>query len=265
MKENLELQPEKNVEKEIVSGSVEHKLRMLYRLQCIDTKIDKIRIIRGELPLEVRDLEDEKAMLKTRIEKYAEANKDHSLKIEEFKKIILESQSLIKKYKEQLMNVRNNREYESLNKEIEYQDLEIQLAEKRIRENQTLLQQNEGEIEKCHKELEIVEKEVEIKRSELHDIIAETEIEEQKLIEKHSYCEKSIEDRLLAAYNRIRKNARNGLAVVTIERGACSGCFNKIPPQHQLDICNYQKIIVCEFCGRIMVDSGIVQEEGEQI
>lgn len=259
----MEEKVEKNGEKEIVSGSIEHKLRMLYRLQCIDTKIDKIRIIRGELPLEVRDLEDEIGMLKTRIEKYTEANKDHAIKMDEFKKMITESQTSIKKYKEQLMNVRNNREYESLNKEIEYQDLEIQLSEKRIRENQIQLQMNEEEIEKCNKELALVEKEIDVKRSELNDIIAETEIEEQRLLDKRAECESFIDDRLLTAYNRIRKNARNGLAVVTIERGACSGCFNKIPPQHQLDICNYQKIIVCEFCGRIMVDAGIVHEEEE--
>lgn len=261
----MEEKIEKNGEKEVVTGSVEHKLRMLYRLQCIDSKIDKIRIVRGELPLEVRDLEDEIEMLRTRVEKYIEANKDHVAKVDEFKKLITESQSSIKKYKEQLMNVRNNREYESLNKEIEYQDLEIQLAEKRIKENQALFQMNEEEIEKCNNELKLVEKEVEIKRSELNDIVAETEIEEQRLLSKRAECEEFIDDRLLTAYNRIRKNARNGLAVVTIERGACSGCFNKIPPQHQLDICNYQKIIVCEFCGRIMVDAGIVHEETENI
>ncbi|MDD4847861.1 MAG: hypothetical protein PHR53_03730 [Bacteroidales bacterium] len=249
--------------KEVVTGSIEHKLRMLYRLQCIDTKIDKIRIIRGELPLEVRDLEDEIGMLKTRISNYSEANKEHTIKMEEFKKQITESQSSIKKYKEQLMNVRNNREYESLNKEIEFQDLEIQLAEKRIRENQASIQMNDEEIQKCQKELSLVEKEVEVKRAELNDIISETEIEEKRLLEKRAECESYIDERLLTAYSRIRNNARNGLAVVTIERGACSGCFNKIPPQHQLDICNYQKIIVCEFCGRIMVDSGIVHEEEE--
>lgn len=259
----MEEKVEKIGEKEVVTGSVEHKLRMLYRLQCIDSKIDKIRIARGELPLEVRDLEDELAMLKTRVENYTQANKDHTVKVGEFQKQIVESQASIKKYNEQLMNVRNNREYESLNKEVEFQGLEIQLAEKRIRENQAAIVKNEEEIEKYKSDLAIIEREVEVKRSELNDIIAETEIEEKKLLEQHEACEKNISDRLLVAYKRMRENSRNGLVVVTIERGACSGCFNKIPPQHQLDICNHQKIIVCEFCGRIMVDAGIIHDEEE--
>ncbi len=154
-----------------------------------------------------------------------------------------------------------NREYDSLTKELEFQELEIQLAEKKIREAYTQIDLNNQQIEKSAIDLEETEKEMEIKRSELIEIASETEIEEQKLVEELDRCKSNIEDRLLVAYNRIRKNVRNGLAVVTIERDACAGCFNKIPPQHQLDITNYKKIIVCEFCGRILVDKYLAGAE----
>jgi len=165
---------------------------------------------------------------------------------------------MIKKYEDQQMNVRNNREYDSLSKEIEYQNLEIQLSEKRIREYQLSLDAKKLEIEKFQKILQDRKNDLEIKRNELEDIVAETEKEENDLIHKSEVNRNYIEDRLITAYTRIRKNARNGLAVVQIERDACGGCFNKIPPQHQLDIRMHKKIIVCEYCGRILVDEGIV-------
>jgi len=245
------------------SLSIEEKLKLLYHLQQIDTKIDKIRIIRGELPLEVQDLEDEIAMLKTRKDNFTVTNKELVKKMEEHKKSINENLTLIKKYKEQLMNVRNNREYDSLTKEVEFQELEIQLAEKKIKEALYQIEGNKEQIEKNKTDLEEREKEMKIKKVELTEISSETEIEEKKLLQELEYCKANIEERLLTAYNRIRKSVRNGLAVVTIERNACAGCFNKIPPQHQLDITNYKKIIVCEFCGRILVDKHLAEAETE--
>lgn len=253
-------QPEKNE----ASMSIEEKLRALYHLQQIDSKIDKIKIIRGELPLEVQDLEDEIAMLKTRKENYEIASRDLTQKILSYKGAIKESEALVKKYKEQLTNVRNNREYDSLTKEVEYQELEIQLSEKKIKEAEVQIAFNQENIGKCAEELEEREKEREIKASELKEIASETEIEEKRLLDESEACKNKIEDRLMTAYTRIRKNVRNGLAVVTIDRDACAGCFNKIPPQHQLDITNYKKIIVCEFCGRILVDKHIAEEEKAQ-
>ncbi|MCL2511064.1 MAG: C4-type zinc ribbon domain-containing protein [Bacteroidales bacterium] len=248
---------------DVTTLSIEEKLKLLYHLQQIDTKIDKIRIIRGELPLEVQDLEDEIVMLKTRKENYETINKELTKKINEYKKAINDNLTLIKKYKEQLMNVRNNREYDSLTKEIEFQELEIQLAEKKIKESLFQIEMNNQHIEKSKADLEEREKEVKIKQVELTEISSETAIEEKKLLEDLEYCKTNIEERLLTAYNRIRKSVRNGLAVVTIERNACAGCFNKIPPQHQLDITNYKKIIVCEFCGRILVDKYLAGAEAE--
>nr|HRC66612.1 C4-type zinc ribbon domain-containing protein [Bacteroidales bacterium] len=238
--------------------SIEQKLTNLYRLQQIESQIDRIRIIRGELPLEVQDLEDEIAGLETRIDNYIQQIAEYEQKILEKKNIIKDCQALIKKYEDQQMNVRNNREYDALSKEIEYQQLEIQLANKRINEFTNELNHLKEEIEKAQKLVEENKSELEIKRSELADIIAETEKEEKELLQKAEKCRKLIEDRLLLAYTRIRKNARNGLAVVHVERDACGGCFNKIPPQHQLDIRMHKKIIVCEYCGRILVDQAIV-------
>ena len=246
-------QTEENVEL-----SIEQKLTNLYRLQQIESQIDRIRIIRGELPLEVQDLEDEIAGLETRIDNYIQQIAEYEQKILEKKNIIKDCQALIKKYEDQQMNVLNNREYDALSKEIEYQQLEIQLANKRINEFTNELNHLKEEIEKAQKLVEENKSELEIKRSELADIIAETEKEEKELLQKAEKCRKLIEDRLLLAYTRIRKNARNGLAVVHVERDACGGCFNKIPPQHQLDIRMHKKIIVCEYCGRILVDQAIV-------
>jgi uncharacterized protein len=242
--------------------SIEKKLITLYNLQQIDSHIDKIRIIRGELPLEVQDLEDEIAGLEIRVDNYIQETVVLEKFVLEKKNAIKDSQLLIKKYEDQQMNVRNNREYDSLTKEIEFQNLEIQLSEKRIREYQQSLDAKRVEIEKFQKILSDRKNDLEIKNSELEDIVAETEKEENDLIQKSEENRSYIEDRLITAYTRIRKNARNGLAVVQIERDACGGCFNKIPPQHQLDIRMHKKIIVCEYCGRILVDEGIVNVVG---
>jgi predicted nucleic acid-binding Zn-ribbon protein len=239
--------------------SIEKKLVALYSLQQIDSQIDKIRIIRGELPLEVQDLEDEIAGLETRVDNYIQETLAIEKSVSDKKNFIKDCHALIKKYEEQQMNVRNNREYDSLSKEIEFQNLEIQLAEKRIREFQASLELKKEEIQRYQKLLSDRKNDLEIKKNELEDIIAETEKEEQDLISNSEKNRNLVEERLITAYTRIRKNARNGLAVVQIERDACGGCFNKIPPQHQLDIRMHKKIIVCEYCGRILVDDEIVK------
>jgi predicted nucleic acid-binding Zn-ribbon protein len=238
--------------------SIEKKLHVLYSLQQIDSQVDKIRIIRGELPLEVQDLEDEIIGLQTRVQKFEEEIKNYQNQIEEKKQAIVQSKALIKKYEEQQMNVRNNREYDSLTKEIEFQNLEIQLSEKRIKEFTMALDLKKEQVKESKARLKERESDLRIKKSELSDIVEETEKEEQALVEKSKKYHNMIEERLITAYNRIRSNARNGLAVVQIERDACGGCFNKIPPQHQLDIRMHKKIIVCEYCGRILVDDEIV-------
>ncbi len=238
--------------------TIEKRLIALYSLQQIDSQVDKIRIIRGELPLEVQDLEDEIAGLETRIDNYIQETVGLEKSVTEKKNVIKDCLTLIKKYEDQQMNVRNNREYDSLTKEIEFQNLEIQLAEKRIKEFQSGLDAKTAEIEQYQKLLQDRKNDLEVKKNELDDIIAETEKEETDLITRSEENREYIEERLLTAYTRIRKNARNGLAVVQIERDACGGCFNKIPPQHQLDIRMHKKIIVCEYCGRILVDEGIV-------
>lgn len=236
---------------------VEEKLMALYNLQQIDSKIDKIRTVRGELPLEVRDLEDEVEGFDTRIKNYEEELKGMNDSITEKKNLIKEASALIKKYEGQQNKVRNNREFDALTKEIEYQNLEIQLAEKRIKEFKISIAQKNEIIEEVQKTLNDRKKDLKHKKAELDDIISETEIEEKELIKMSAKAEKVIEERLITAYKKIRKNAVNGLAVVKIERDACGGCFNKIPPQRQLDIRTRKKIIVCEHCGRILVDTEI--------
>ena len=247
-----------DTQEEKVELTIEKKLVALYNLQQVHSQIDKIRIIRGELPLEVQDLEDEIVGLETRVDNFIQETLNLEKSITDKKNVIKDSQALIKKYEDQQMNVRNNREYDSITKEIEYQNLDIQVNEKKIREFNQMLDLKKLEIENLQKSLQERKNDLEIKRSELQDIIAETEKEEQDLVRLSEDGKKYIEDRLLTAYTRIRKNARNGLAVVQIERDACGGCFNKIPPQHQLDIRMHKKIIVCEYCGRILVDDGIV-------
>lgn len=242
--------------KETVSTemSVEEKLKNLYQLQLMLSEIDKIRILRGELPLEVEDLEDEIEGLKTRIENTQKDVSDLRSRINEMKtKIDLASQQLAK-YKEQLDNVANNREYDLLNKEIEFQQLEVELCNKRIREATAQEKSKEEYLEKNQQILEGRNQDLEIKKNELDEIIAETKAEEEKLREKSKNLELSIEPRLLQAFKRIRKNSRNGLGIVYVQRDACGGCFAKIPPQRQLDVRMRKKIIVCEYCGRILID-----------
>ena len=242
--------------KETVSTemSVEEKLTNLYQLQLMLSEIDKIRILRGELPLEVEDLEDEIEGLKTRIENTQKDVSDLRSRINEMKtKIELASQQLAK-YKEQLDNVANNREYDLLNKEIEFQQLEVELCNKRIREATAQEKSKEEYLEKNQQILEGRNQDLEIKKNELDEIIAETKAEEEKLREKSKNLELSIEPRLLQAFKRIRKNSRNGLGIVYVQRDACGGCFAKIPPQRQLDVRMRKKIIVCEYCGRILID-----------
>lgn len=235
-------------------ATVEQRLQALYDLQVIDSKIDKIRTIRGELPLEVQDLEDEVAGLETRTQKAADGIKALEDDISAKKIQIKESQAAIAKYKEQQNNVRNNREYDSLTKEIEFQELEIQLAEKRIKEFQLGIENKKEANASAVEKLAQTKAEWEHKKNELEEIIAETEKEEQDLSKQSAKAEELIEARLLTAYKRIRDNARNGLAVVPVLRNACGGCFNKIPPQRQLDINMHKKVIVCEHCGRVLID-----------
>jgi len=240
--------------KAAAEATVEERLQALYDLQLIDSKIDKIRTIRGELPLEVQDLEDEVAGLETRVGKIEETTQSLESDISAKKNQIEECKAMIKKYTEQQNNVRNNREYDSLTKEIEFQTLEIELAEKRIKEYKAKIENKVEIAEESKQKLTNTKEELEVKKSELDEIIAETEKEEKELLKESEKAQKVIEDRLLTAYKRIRDNARNGLAVVPVERSACGGCFNKIPPQRQLDINTHKKVIVCEHCGRILID-----------
>ena len=244
--------------------TVEEKLQNLYELQRIDTEIDKIKTLRGELPLEVQDLEDEIAGLETRIEnlkvELGELDKTSSTRKMDIKK----AEEAIKKYSEQLDNVRNNREYDALSKEIEFQKLEIELQEKRIREAQKAKAEKEALMEESKKRYEDKVSDLEAKKGELNDIINETHKDEESLQTKSEELAATIDERLLTAYRRIRSNARNGLADVTVDRDACGGCFNKIPPQRQLDIRSRKKIIVCEYCGRILIDKYICDYDGSQ-
>jgi len=241
--------------------TVAEKLKALYDLQLVDTAIDKIRILRGELPLEVQDLEDEIEGLQTRVSKYEEdiENLDKSISGKSVE--IQNARELIKKYEEQQNNVRNNREYDSLSKEIEFQTLEIELCEKRIREFTAQIEEKKLVIGESSAVLDERKLDLENKKKELDDIIEETQKEEDVMEKKSADLEEIIESRLVAAYRKIRGNARNGLAVVPVERDACGGCFNKIPPQRQLDIASRKKIIVCEYCGRILVDHQISDGE----
>lgn len=257
-KEKVEEKPvikkQKKTSEEI---TIEKRLIALYSLQQIDSQIDKIRIVRGELPLEVQDLEDEIVGLETRINNYKEETDSLKVQVADKENAMKESDTMIKKYEKQQMNVRNNREYDSLSKEIEFQSLEIQLNEKRIKETKFKLDTIKEEIDKSDEILTERKGDLAAKKAELDDIVADTKKEESDLISKSEKNQDYIEDRLKTAYQRIRKNARNGLAVVQIERDACGGCFNKIPPQSQLDIRMHKKIIVCEYCGRILVDEEI--------
>lgn len=234
--------------------SVEQKLKNLYQLQTMLSEIDRIKILRGELPLEVQDLEDEIEGLTHRIGKYNEDVESLKADIATKHAKINEAQTAIDRYKAQLDDVKNNREYDMLSKEIEFQSLEVELQNKKIGEAQRSIEQKTADIEKAKNQLGERRADLDMKKSELDDITAETKAEEEKLREKAKNLEQSIEPRLLAAFKRIRKNSRNGLGIVYVQRDACGGCFNKIPPQRQIDIKMHKKVIVCEYCGRIMID-----------
>ncbi len=247
--------------KEKIDASIEGKLRSLYELQLIDSKIDRLRTIRGELPLEVSDLEDIVTGLETRLNNVTTEVEELDNQINEKKQAIKDFQANIKKYETQQGKVRNNREYDAITKEIEFQNLEIQLAEKRTKEAKAGVALKSDLLEKSKTEFEERTKDLKVKKSELDEIIAETEKEEKELLKESEAASAKIEDRLLNAYKRIRANTRNGLAVVTVDRDACGGCYNKIPPQRQLDIRTNKKIIVCEHCGRVLVDGTIIPDE----
>ena len=240
--------------------SVEERLRALYSLQLVDSEIDKIKTLRGELPLEVQDLEDEIAGLETRLGNLKEEVVGLEKAVSKKHNEITDAETLIKKYEEQQKNVRNNREFDSLSKEIEYQNLEIELFNKKIKEFNFQIDEKKVVIADSEVTLSERKTDLENKKSELDEIISDTQKEEEGLYKKLEKIEEIIEDRLLTAYKRIRSNARNGLAVVPVQRDACGGCFNQIPPQRQLDIKSRKKIIVCEYCGRILVDDEIIKE-----
>ncbi|MDR1172627.1 MAG: C4-type zinc ribbon domain-containing protein [Bacteroidales bacterium] len=246
---------EKNKVVDVQELPIEDKLKALYRLQQVHSEIDKINILRGELPLEVQDLEDEIAGLHTRIKNFQDEIKQMDTAVANKKNEIVNAQNLIKKYQEQQNNVRNNREFDSLSKEIEFQTLEIELCEKRIREFMVQNAEKQEVINNAKKLMDDRRADLKGKQSELSDISSDTEKEEQLLVKKAAEIEAMIEPRLINAYKRIRSNARNGLAVVTVQRDACGGCFANIPPQRQLDIRSRRKVIVCEYCGRILVDN----------
>ena len=257
----------KDIKKDPSEYSVEEKLQSLYQLQTMLTEIDKIKTLRGELPLEVQDLEDEIAGLTTRIEKASADVVEMSKGVAENKNTIEVSRQAVNKYQEQQDHVSNNREFDSLNKEIEFKNLEIELAEKRIREFTNAINAKKEEIENNRALVAEKQQDLEVKKSELQEIIEENRQEEERLREKCKNLELNIEPRLLQSFKRIRNNTRNGLGIVYVQRESCGGCFNKIPPQRQLDIRMRKKIIVCEYCGRIMIDPELagVKEEAKKV
>lgn len=240
--------------------TVAEKLDALYELQKIDSEIDRIRTIRGELPLEVQDLEDELHGLETRINKIAEEAKDLDTEVVDRKNAIKDAETAIAKYKEQQNNVRNNREFESLAKEIEFQELEIKLHDKKGKDAKLRVVNKKELLEEAKERFEFRKGDLNTKQAELDEIVGETKKEEDALLKKSEDAKKKIDARLVFAYNRLRNNAKNGLAVVPVDRDACGGCFNKIPPQRQLDIQAKKKVLVCEHCGRILVPSEEVEE-----
>ena len=245
--------------------NVEERLRALYDLQLIDSRVDEIRNVRGELPLEVRDLEDEVEGFKLRLKKLEDNLSEIDELIKSKKNLIEEAKSLIKKYNEQQKNVRNNREFNSLAKEVEFQDLEIQLAEKNIKEYRAQIEQKKEVIEDSKRSLKEREDHLEHKKSELDEILAETEKEEKLLLEKSEKYKTKIEDRLAKAYTKIRASVKNGLAVVAIERGASGGSYFTIPPQIQVEIASRKKIITDEHSGRILVDAELAEEQKKKM
>lgn len=244
-----------------VEKSIPEKLATMYELQSIDSELDKIAVLKGELPMEVSDLGDEIAGLETRIGKLDEAIAVLNDNISQYRGKIKEAEMLIAKYGQQLDDVKNNREYEALTKEIELQRLDIQLSEKRIKEVEVSIVAKEETRNSAKERLDQKQENFETKKVELEKIIAKTDKEGKKLAKQSESQRKNIEARLLKAYDRVRTTYRNGLAVVTVERDACGGCFNKIPPQLQLEISLQKKIIACEHCGRVLVDSSLVEDK----
>ena len=234
--------------------SVEEKLKTLYQLQTALSSIDEKRALRGELPLEVQDLEDEIEGLTTRVEKIQNDINEFERAVVQKKGEIADAEQSVARYKSQLDEVKNNREYDTLSKEIEFQSLEIELCNKKIREANARIAEKKEELALNQQTIAERKEDLDVKKGELEEIMEETRAEEDKLKEKVKDLEARIETRLLTSFKRIRKNARNGLGVVYVQRDACGGCFNKIPPQRQLDIKMHKKIIVCEYCGRIMID-----------
>ena len=241
--------------------TTEEKLRQLYELQLIDSELDELQNMKGELPMEVNDLEDDIAGLETRTQKADQAMAELDVEIKKQKENMKMAEALIERYKKQLDNVKNNREFDALNKEIELQQLDMQLADKRIREAQRNIEAKKETSDVSRKRLEVKLKELETKKVELQKILEKTEKEEEKLRKKSDRARKSIEDRLLKSYDRIRTSYRNGLAVVSVHRSSCGGCFNHIPPQLHLEIGLHKKIVACEHCGRILVEDTIMEEE----
>lgn len=240
--------------------AMEEKLRTLYKIQLTDSKIDKIHLLRGELPLEVQDLEDEIAGLQTRISNAEEEIRNLEKSNAECNHAIISAKEAIEKYEEQRNNVKNNREYDSLSKEIEYQELDQQVSQKRIKENEMAILEKRETADNAEQLLELRQADLEEKKRELETIVEETAKEEEELLKVKEELASKVDQRMMAAYDRVRANAHNHLAVVTVKRDACGGCFNKIPPQKQLDIKESRKIIVCEYCGRILVNSDFEQE-----
>ena len=243
------------------TASVEDKLKALHQLQVIDTQVDKIRIIRGELPLEIEDLADLIGGLNTRLEKFDAELVTITDDIAANKNTIALATDAIEKYEKQLKNIKNNREFTSLTKEVEYQNLEIQIAEKKKIQNDADVLHKTVIINACKEQIAEREEELKIKQAELDEIIKETEKEEKALMADSAKAEKVIDDRLLGAYKRIRSKVANGMAVVSVDRNACGGCFATIPPQRELDIQMHKKVIACEHCGRIMIDANIFEEQ----
>lgn len=240
--------------------TVEEKLRALYELQQVDSKIDELRVLQGELPQEVKDMADEVEGLKTRLTNIEEDIKNCETRLSERRVEMQNAEQAINRYKEQQENVRNNREYDNLSKEIEFQQLSIELAQKKIKEFTSLLETRQADKARTISDIEERTIDLNQKRAELNDILLETKEQTETLILRANKLEQGIDERLLAAFKRVRKNARNGLAVVTVERDACGGCHNKIPAQRQIDIRQRKKIIPCEYCGRILVDNELAAE-----
>lgn len=243
------------------AATMEQKLRTLYQIQQADTKIDKIHLLRGELPLEVQDLEDEIAGLRTRVERIAGEIKELEASNASYRGKLEEAKVEIAKYEAQRSNVKNNREYDSISKEIEYQELEQKIAEKKTKENNAAIAEKQAVIEETEKTLAMRDADLTEKKKELETIVEETAKDEEALLKEKEALIAGVDQRMVVAYNKVRENAHNHLAVVTVKRDACGGCFNKIPPQKRLDIIESKKIIVCEYCGRILVNPDFDKEQ----